>query len=567
MKFPAKLYPIALGAGIAVGPLTAAMAQVETETQVAVGGSYQMPAGNHSARGGAPIREARLHRPDEAGRLMELKGVAGGTAEPGAGLPGTAATQRASAQSIVTGASGGCQTNNATEYTPSDIHGAVGQTPWNNSGTTVTSFVVVTNVDVGVYSKTDCSLVSRAGLVDLFGATFTIPSSTALYDARVLYDPSVDRFLITADSSDDFTNDQYQYFAVSKDGSGTSWWTYAFILSQGSTVRWCKNRISDFWDYPSAGSSSTRWYVTANDFGTRNVTGAIISFDKKASLSGNPVNSICFNGLQTNIAPPIVTDTGTTAYFLSPGGRGFGSSIVKYALKTSSLGPTSDSLSSTPISIPSWKAAPQAPQPNGQDLDTLDGRFQSASIQTGTPSGTLLWNVHTINVGNYARWRLYQFSATANTATVLATPTTSDCNNCDHLFNPSVAVNASSGKAYVTASRTIPSNTSVAGNAAMLIFSGPSTSAWTGGTTANSAFNVIAYSASQYVYGIDNSGNYVPCNNTSIRACRWGDYSATQIDPSNTSTAWGFNQLITNISPGEPAVTEFDWTTNAGQVQ
>ena len=136
------------------------------------------------------------------------------------------------------------------------------------------------------------------------------------------------------------------------------------------------------------------------------------------------------------------------------------------------------------------------------------------------------------------------------TGTVLATPTTSDCPNCDHLFNPSVAVN--SGTAFVTASRTIPSSTST-GNAAMLIFFGPNSFGWSG---SNSVFNVITTSVSQFV--TDGFGNL--CNQTDIQACRWGDYSATQIDPSNTATAWGFNQLITGS-------TEFDWTTNAAKVQ
>jgi hypothetical protein len=469
--------------------------------------------------------------------LKELKRLGHQSGNSGAGAPQIAATQRSSIQSVLAGAGGNCQTNDATDYAPSDIHGALG----------LANLVTVTNVDIGVYSKNGCKLISRMGLTKLFGTVFTIPSTQTLFDPRVLYDPSVDRFLVTADSDDSTNYDQYQYFAVSQDGSGTSWYSYAFILSQGTTVRFCKNRIGDFWDYPSAGSSSTRWYVTANDFGTFNATGAIISIDKMASLSGGTVYGMCFNGLQPNLAPPIVTDTGSTAYFLSPGGRGFGNSIRRYALMPSALGPGSDKLASpVSISIPSWTAAPQAPQPSGQALDTLDGRFQSASIQTGTS----LWNVHTINIGNFARWRLYKFSTAGSTGTVLATPTTSDCANCDHLFNPSVAVN--SGKAFVTASRTFKSNSST-GNAAMLIFAGPNASAW---TSSNSRYNLIATSASQFV--TDGFGS--PCNQTDIQACRWGDYSATQIDPSNTATAWGFNQLITNS-------TEFDWTTNGAQVQ
>jgi hypothetical protein len=553
MKLSGKLYPIALGAGIALGTLTAAAAQVKTETQFAVGRNFQMPAGDFAAPRGAPIRETSRGRPDEAGLLKELKQHSGRPAELGI----VATTQRStSSSSVVTGANGGCNTNNSTDYTPSDIHGAVG----------LTNLVTTTNVDIGVYSKmSNCPLISRVPLTTFFGA-FNIPASQTLFDARVLYDPSVDRFLVTADSADDYTYDQTQYYAVSQDGSGTSWWTYAVALIHG-TYTFCVNSDTDFWDYPSAGSSSTRWYITANDsFGTSNtVAGAILSIDKMASLNlnNNPDNVVavyCFKGLQSNVAPPIITDSSRTAYFLSPGGSGFGNSIRGYALTPSAQGPFNDQLTGpVSISIPRWTAAPQAAQPNGQRLDTLDGRFQSANIQTGTS----LWNVHTINVGNFARWRLYKFSIATHTATVLATPTTSTCSNCDHLFNPSVAVN-NLGKAFVTATRTIPSKSGT-GNAAMLIFSGPNSSAW---TSTNSGFNLVTTSATQFVYAINGAGtNYVRCNRTDIQACRWGDYSATQIDPSNTATAWGFNQLITGATAGEPGVTEFDWSTNAAQVQ
>jgi hypothetical protein len=421
------------------------------------------------------------------------------------------------------------------------------------------NFVEVTNVDVGVYAKSNCGLISRVPLTTLFGK-FNIPNTQTLFDPRVLYDPSVDRFLVTADSDDSTNTDQYQYFAVSSDGNGTSWYAYSVILSQGQgqgASVFCKNDINDFWDYPSAGSSSTRWFITANDFGNINATGAILSIDKAASIAAQGTNSavpvLCLNGLASNLAPPIVTDAGSTAYFLSDGGNGFGNAIINYALTVSPAGPLNDTLSgSVRIPVPSWSAAPQAPQPNGQNLDTLDGRFQSASIQTGTS----LWNVHTINVRNgfrnYARWRLYQFSTATNRATVLATPTTSDCANCDHLFNPSVAV--SSGKAFVTASRTMPSK-GTAGYAAMLIFSGPSTCSW-GSLNCGAVFNRVVTSGTQFVS--DGFGH--PCNRTDIQACRWGDYSATQIDPLNPASAWGFNQVITGS-------TEFNWTTDAAQVQ
>jgi hypothetical protein len=537
MKSSLKLYATVLTASMAA--VTAADAEVRIETQFAVGASYQMPAGDFSAATAAPVRETERRKAAGEEQLRELKAREGSHGDRDATLPHAGTSQGLIGHSVITGASGGCKLNAATGYAPSDVHGAVG----------LANLVEVTNVSIGVYRKSTCALISRVSLTALFSA-FHIPRSQTLFDPRVLYDPSVDRFLVTADSDDSTSTDQYQYFAVSTDGSGKSWNVFSFVLSQGSSV-FCKNDPSDYWDYPSAGSSSTRWFITANDFGNVNATGAILSIDKATSMTAHSTNFavpvLCLNGLAPNVAPPIVTDAGMTAYFLSDGGNGFGSAILSYGLTVSPDGPLNDTLSDpVSIAVPSWSAAPQAPQPNRQNLDTLDGRFQSASIQTGTS----LWNVHTINVNNFARWRLYQFSTATNTATVLATPTTSDCNNCDHLFNPSVAVNSST--AFLTASRTMPSK-GTAGYAGMLIFVGPNSSPW---TSTNSSFNRIMTSVTQFT----NDGFRHSCSRTDIGACRWGDYSATQIDPSSPASAWGFNQLITGS-------TEFNWTTNAAQVQ
>jgi hypothetical protein len=67
---------------------------------------------------------------------------------------------------------------------------------------------------------------------------------------------------------------------------------------------------------------------------------------------------------------------------------------------------------------------------------------------------------------------------------------------------------------------------------------------------------LIATSTGQY----SDSGHGTTCDNWVPRlTCRWGDYSATQIDPDNPNQAWGFNQLITGTS-------QFDWVTKAGKI-
>ena len=82
-----------------------------------------------------------------------------------------------------------CVTNVATGFAPSDIHGAVAPT----------RLVVVTNVDIGVYSKATCGIISRVPLRAFFGA-FGIPASQTLFDPRVLYDRLSGRCLVTVES-------------------------------------------------------------------------------------------------------------------------------------------------------------------------------------------------------------------------------------------------------------------------------------------------------------------------------------------------------------------------------
>ena len=190
-----------------------------------------------------------------------------------------------------------------------------------------------------------------------------------------------------------------------------------------------------------------------------------------------------------------------------------------------------------PCSSP-WTAPPKAAQPNGQLLDTLDGRFVSQIVQKGDyVTGAEAWLVHSVNVGGLATGRLYHMVIPrpgSNSCTVRDLYTT----NNDHIFNLSVAVNAT--QAFVTASRAIRSQPT-SGNVANVMFRGPNNSAsgWT--------FDVVSTSASQFT------------NCDPFSGCPWGFYSATQIDPSDNGRAWGFNELITG-----PAAT--NWTTQAAVV-
>jgi hypothetical protein len=168
-----------------------------------------------------------------------------------------------------------------------------------------------------------------------------------------------------------------------------------------------------------------------------------------------------------------------------------------------------------------------------------------------------LWNVHTIDSGGYARWRLYKFDRVGSDSDLVfsITPKTI-ASGYDDLFNPSVATRSDSPSdpAFVTFTRTIRAATGSRGYASMMMAKGPNASkpGW--------ASTLVSTSLDQYVETGFRGGSTSCNNDPSIGTCRWGDYSSTQIDPANTIRAWGFNQLIIGR-------TSKNWTTKGAQVR
>jgi hypothetical protein len=532
-------------AGVLVGIGTAAAAALPDQvliTNAAV--IHEIPPGAlpEAAPAGEPVvvpvripigRDAldRLKDSDEAasgteGAAGDETGVAE-TAQPGADSEPTVEGPIKQERGVTR-----CNAQSANGFAPSDSHGAVGPT----------NFVTVSNVLVQVQAKSGCGVVDSETLISFFSSV-GVPSGTTLFDPRVIYDDHNRRFFLTAESENDSNSDQYQYFAVSKNSSGKRWYVYRVTLSKGPT-RFCKTDAGSFWDYPSSGSTRQRWFIVANDFGT-SVTGGMLDIDKTPTLTGAAATIACFADLPFNLAPPIVLDKATVSTFLSPGSGG-GTTIKRLNL-TEGATATSDTLAVKPdVNITSWSAPPNAAQPNGATLDTLDGRFQSASIQ----SRGLLWNVHSVaastTAGSRSRLRLYKLSQSTGTTLPLMVLDlhTKTGNGLDHVFNGSFATasGALNAPAFLAASRTIPTiTTGNKGFASALIFAGLNSSTSTG---TDWVFHTVAVSKTQF---------------TGCSPCRWGDYSATQVDPSARGSGWGWNQIVTGSS-------QFSWRITAGKV-
>jgi len=506
-------------AGLIFAMFSTVQSQAVEQTQLAESVSHNMPLSNEEYAPVEPEQKFEVPAPGipigrEALKDIKNKAETGTPNAPTKAIPALKSSQVSNSKVL-----SGCSVNISNGYAPSDIHGAVG----------TSRLVVVTNTMIGIYNKSTCHKDSYQSLEDFFSGVAT--SGQILFDPRVLYDFSNKRFFVTAESMNSKNYDQYQYIAISQDETGMSWWLYRIMLSKGSS-KWCKGAVKNFWDYPSAGYDKSNWYITANDFSSwTSATGAIISIDKSHTLSGLPAGIACHNSLASNIQPPIVMDSASSAYFLSPGSGG-GSSITRYKFTpTGSSG--SGTLSTTaPISILSWTAPPDAEQPNGEKLDTIDGRFQSASIQRGN----YIWNVHTVKLNGLSGLAFYKFSTTGTTPLFYGPIRITDSSR-SYLFNSSTAISPS-GEAFITASYT-----SSTAHASMMMIQG-SASEWKG----------------WHVKATDSSSSQIEnCNSTTRGSCRWGDYSSTQLDPSNMQNAWGFNQLVNGTS-------QFDWVTLARSV-
>lgn len=295
---------VAIGMACVTGPIASSVAaRAQGQQPVSIGNvsatEVRMPAGDHSTptsehdlaayRNQPPRRIPKLaltrtlQRQSIAARL-----VAGAGAQSADGTQIYPTPSAGPTPQSISGTT--CTTNSSVGFAPSDIHGAVG----------LLRQVVVTNVEIGVYFRETCALVSKVSLKSFFNVTN--PAET-LFDPRVIYDKRANRFFVTVESRNSGNSDQFQYFAVSTNSAGTTWYKYSPVgLSVGASA-FCKSAANSFWDYPSAGVNRWRWFITANDFGA-STTGSILMINKTPTLTGASTQLWCWSGQTFNIAPP-----------------------------------------------------------------------------------------------------------------------------------------------------------------------------------------------------------------------------------------------------------------------
>ncbi len=410
---------------------------------------------------------------------------------------------------------GSVQGENGEGFVPPDTHMATG----------VYDLVETTNSSIDVWSKVSSG--TPALLKSVSQNSFVGNATDSLGDARVIFDSTWKRWIITIDDFSGLTNGSKPsyYLAVSTTVLATRAF-YVFAVKIGTTPSGL------FYDYPQLGQDQDGILFTANMFNGNSFFGSMVHSIAKARV---------FNGLgfsfgvffassgSGTLAPPILVngDQNPSDFFLSaPVGSGV-TALNKYTMTNSSrTQKNTDFAGPVAITVGSYITPPppalqQAPcNVAADDLDSLDGRFQNASYQAGTVSA----NVHTITIPTTAfpAPHFYQVNNATNTVvqegTFFKSASSYDMN--PHISGVGLSF-------FVTWTATDPLNLL---NAQVMF----------GGRVAppTDPLGVMNVSGSAFSSPACITGSLDP--NFGLQ--RWGDYSSVSMDPSFSGIAWILNE-------------------------
>jgi hypothetical protein len=402
-------------------------------------------------------------------------------------------------------------------FFPPDTHGAVGRN----------HFGQIVNSAIRFYSKAltaNCptSIVFQSSLFSFFNYT-----NQALFDPRILYDLTYNRWIVSAEAFPESTTVQHQFIAVSVDSDPThGFFIYDFNATGFIGIN------GAFWDYPQIGYDEDAVILTANKFNPGYIGSTAVWLPKHRMYAGLGFSFCFFNNASLNVGtltPPIVLDQGpyTTIASVAPG-AGF----VRVTKWTNGAHACPTFLASNDIAV-STAVPPLAQQPGfppcstNDDfcLDTLDGRFQSQGTQNGSPvfgAPVKFWQTRTNSNSGLPTPHTYRVNADALTLE-------EDCqffsSGTSFDFNPSIVANGA-GTLFVTWSATDPPGA----NAQVRL----------GGKLVGDGCGTIGPGIL-----VNQSGNPLTGNFDSMKGfSRWGDTSAITLDPLNTSIAYGVNEKV-----------------------
>lgn len=423
---------------------------------------------------------------------------------------------------------------NDSGFIPPDSMGAVGPS----------HIVELINGRYAVFSKTG-TFIEGSSLNAFWINAGVTPAGSFAFDPRIIYDSHSSRwFAVAVDNAGAANN---ILVAVSGSNDPTGGWTGFAIDSDSDNTHWA--------DFPMLGINQDVVVVTANMFvittGSDAVTTVVIPKSDLLAVSPTVANVTVFeesNPSNTGygLQPAFDLDNGSLPLILlsafnKPSGF----------LKTSTLGGTATmpTLNTTGgfIGVTARSAPPDIDQPGTkQDVDAGDNRFSGNVVVQQIPGRTnpSLWGVQGVLIGGRAALEWYEIDTVTNT--ILQSGTIAD----DSLaFNyPSIAVN-NYGDVVIGFS---------GGDSSTYISTYVAVGHTLSGVTTFSNPQLTKAGVADYERLDAGSRN------------RWGDYSATVVDPSNERHFWAIQEFVsatdiwamqfTQIIIPEPTANSFPWS-------
>jgi hypothetical protein len=435
-------------------------------------------------------------------------------------------------------------------------HFGDGWPPDTNGDVGPTYYIQTVNTSIGVFRKSDGSLVTGFSFDSLMSqGSFGNACDTQNFgDPTVVWDPGADRWIISdfafALNAGSPVAPYFQCFAVSRTGDPVSGGWYFYALQTSDL----------FPDYPKVGVWPDALYLTANMFAGNTFKNVRVwALNKAQMYAGTGASAVTFNlpakiqgvSVFTGIPSTYHAVTGTP-----PAGRPNFISVI-WSTKAARIwnfhvdwSNTANSTLTGPSSVPlaTWGAAAASiPAKNGNALDTLRERLMVQSQYTNRAGIESLWLTHTVaNPANAAltspRW--YQLNVTGGTV-VTSGPVQQSTWAPDAAvarWMPSLSVDKDGNMAigYSASSSTLFPAIRYAGR----LVSDPAN------TLGQTETSLIEGSASQCCNFSDGTVNN-----------RWGDYSAMTIDPDGC-TFWYTTEYYQ--SPQPTTLAADNWQTRIG---
>ena len=396
-------------------------------------------------------------------------------------------------------------------------------------------FVEFINGRFSVYSKTNAARVqTMTDLAFWNGAGVTFASGVEISDPRLIYDRATHRWfaaMVDFLRSDESHNRFLLAVSATDDPTGT-WQGEGFLVDPVN---------GDFGDFPTLGLDANGVYLAAQIFSgvTGNPIGNTLVAIPKADLLANPpifTNRTSFGTMSTtsrgDILQPVVNfdPSATKGCVLAVGDLGYDfqphSNLVAFAV-LDAANPGSAALDGSAfLAIPSYEVPINPPQPDGSsNLDDGDARLGATVSQVAD----VLYAVHSIQAGARASIRWYRVRA--SDCALLESGTITHTNL--DLFYPSIAAN---GQGAVVIGCNGSSATSFVSSYVLI---GETVN---GSTTFGDPILLRSGTASYQA--------------PSFGVSRWGDYSATSVDPNDPTRFWTLQMVPTGTTQWSTRITE-----------